>query len=141
MRESITVSPACRKNYSFRLNTINNNSLVIKVKFGSKSILFPGDIKAKAEKELVAITGDDLTSDVLISPHHGSKTSNSEIFIDSVKPETVIFSAGWRNSYRFPHPSVLKKYKERECRILRTDTHGAITISTDGQSLEVLPTI
>ncbi len=122
-------------------SNFNNNSLVIKVKFGSKSILFPGDIKSKAEKELVAIAGNDLTSDVLIAPHHGSKTSNSEFFIDSVKPETVIFSSGWRNSYRFPHPLVLKKYKDRGCSILRTDSHGAVTISIDGQSLEVLPTI
>jgi competence protein ComEC len=122
-------------------SNFNNNSLVIKVKFGSKSILFPGDIMTMAEKELVAIAGDDLTSNVLIAPHHGSSTSNSEFFIDSVNPETVIFSSGWRNSYRFPHPLVLKKYKKRECRILRTDNYGAFTISTDGQSLEVLPMI
>ncbi|MBU2521198.1 MAG: DNA internalization-related competence protein ComEC/Rec2 [Proteobacteria bacterium] len=119
----------------------NNNSLVIKVKFGSKSFLFPGDIMTMAENELVAIAGDDLTSDVLIAPHHGSRTSNSEIFIDSVNPETVIFSSGWRNSYTFPHPSVLKKYREKGCTILRTDSNGAVTISTDGQSLEVLPMI
>ena len=122
-------------------SNFNNNSLVIKVKLGSKSVLFPGDIKTKAEKELVAIAGNDLTSDVLIAPHHGSRTSNSELFIDSVNPETVIFSSGWRNSYRFPHPLVLKRYKERECRILRTDSHGAVTILIDGQSLEVSPTI
>jgi competence protein ComEC len=114
---------------------------VIKVEFGSKSFLFPGDIMTKAEKELVAISGDDLKSNVLIAPHHGSRTSSSELFIDSVKPETVIFSSGWRNRYKFPQPSVLKKYKERGCRILRTDSHGAVTISTDGNSLEVLPTI
>ncbi|MBU4127547.1 MAG: DNA internalization-related competence protein ComEC/Rec2, partial [Proteobacteria bacterium] len=119
----------------------NNNSLVIKVKFGSKSFLFPGDIMTMAENELVTIAGDDLTSDVLIAPHHGSKTSNSELFIYKVEPEIVIFSSGWGNSYRFPHPSVLKKYRERGCRILRTDSHGAVTISTDGQSLEVLPMI
>ena len=122
-------------------SNFNNNSLVIKVKFGSKSILFPGDIMSKAEKELVAIAGDDLTSDILIAPHHGSKTSNSNSFIDSVNPETVIFSSGWGNRYRFPHPSVLKKYRELGCSILRTDSHGAITISIDGQSLEVLPAI
>ncbi len=122
-------------------SNLNNNSLVIKVKFGSKSFLFPGDIMAKAEKELVAISGDDLKSNVLIAPHHGSKTSNSEFFIDSIDPEIVIFSSGWRNRYRFPHTSVLKKYKERGCRILRTDSHGAVTISTDGQSLEVSPMI
>ena len=110
-------------------SNFNNNSLVIKVKFGSKSFLFPGDIMCKAEKELVAIAGNDLKSDVLIAPHHGSKTSNSELFIDSVNPKTVIFSSEWRNSYRFPHPSVLKKYIDRGCRILRSDSHGAITIS------------
>ncbi|MBC2694185.1 MAG: DNA internalization-related competence protein ComEC/Rec2 [Desulfobacteraceae bacterium] len=120
-------------------SNLNNNSLVIKIKFGSKSFLFPGDIMTKAEKELVAISGDDLKSNVLIAPHHGSKTSSSEFFIDSVKPETVIFSSGLRNRYKFPHPSVLKRYKERGCRILRTDSHGAVTISTDGRSLEVLP--
>lgn len=128
-------------NNNRKWSNLNNNSLVIKVKFGSKSILFPGDIMSKAEKELVAIAGDDLTSTVLIAPHHGSKTSSSESFVDSVNPEIVIFSSGWRNRYRFPHPSVLKKYKERECRILRTDSQGAVTISTDGQSLEVLPMI
>ncbi len=122
-------------------SNLNNNSLVIKVEFGSKSFLFPGDIMTKAEKELVAISGDNLKSDILIAPHHGSKTSNSEFFIDSVNPEIVIFSSGWRNRYRFPQPSVLEKYKERGCRILRTDSHGAVTISTDGNSLEVLPTI
>ncbi|MDL1980796.1 MAG: DNA internalization-related competence protein ComEC/Rec2 [Deltaproteobacteria bacterium] len=128
-------------NNNRKWSNLNNNSLVIKVKFGSKSFLFPGDIMTKAEKELVAISGDDLKSNVLIAPHHGSRTSSSELFIDSVNPETVIFSSGWRNRYRFPNPSVLKKYKERGCRILRTDSHGAVTISTDGQSLEVLPTI
>jgi len=128
-------------NNNRKWSNLNNNSLVIKVEFGSKSFLFPGDIMSKAEKELVAISGDDLKSNVLIAPHHGSKTSNSELFIDRVKPETVIFSSGWRNRYRFPHTSVLKKYKERGCRILRTDSHGAVTISTDGMSLEVLPTI
>jgi competence protein ComEC len=128
-------------NNNRKWSNLNNNSLVIKVKFGSKSFLFPGDIMTKAEKELVAISGDYLKSNVLIAPHHGSRTSSSELFIDSVKPETVIFSSGWRNRYRFPNQSVLKKYKERGCRILRTDSHGAVTISTDGQSLEVLPMI
>jgi len=123
-----------------RLN-LNNNSLVIKVKFGSKSFLFPGDIMSEAEKELVVISGDDLSSNVLIAPHHGSKTSSSESFIDLVNPEIVIFSSGWKNRYKFPHPSVLKRYTDRGCRILRTDSHGAVTIYSDGKSLEVLPAI
>ena len=122
-------------------SNLNNNSLVIKVKFGLKSFLFPGDIMNKAEKELVLISGDDLISTVLIAPHHGSKTSNSESFIDSVNPEIVIFSSDRRNKYRFPHSSVLKKYRERGCRILHTDSHGAVTIYSDGKSIEVSSTI
>lgn len=119
----------------------NNNSLVLKAEFGSKSFLFPGDIMACAERELVAIAGDELKSTVLIAPHHGSRTSITGPFIDKVKPKLVIISPGWKNSFRFPHPSVLKRYRERECWILRTDSHGAVTISTDGESLSLKPIV
>lgn len=111
---------------------LNNNSLVLKAEFGTKSFLFPGDIMAYAERELIAIAGDELKSTVLLAPHHGSKTSSTELFLDKVRPELVIISSGWNNRFGFPHTSVLKRYMERNCRILRTDSHGAVTISTDG---------
>ena len=120
---------------------LNNNSLVIKITFGSQSFLFPGDIKARAEIELAAAAGDQLKSTVLIAPHHGSRTSSTETFLEKVDPDIVIVSSGWKSRFGFPHPLVLKRYKERGCRILGTARHGAVTMSTDGQALSIRPTI
>ncbi|NQT10995.1 MAG: DNA internalization-related competence protein ComEC/Rec2 [Desulfobacteraceae bacterium] len=128
-----------RKNEKWR--NINNNSLVIKVSFGSKSILFPGDIMACAERDIVATHGDGLKSTVLIAPHHGSKTSSTAMFLEKIKPEIVIISAGWKNSFRFPNPSVLKRYNENDYRIFRTDKNGAVAISIDDRALKIKPFI
>ena len=119
----------------------NNNSLVIKVALGSKSFLFPGDITAKAEQELVSMRGGTLKSTFLLAPHHGSKTSSTVSFLEQVDPEFVIISSGWRNRFGFPHPSVLKRYTARGCRILRTDSQGAFSISTDGRSVKIRPAL
>jgi competence protein ComEC len=119
----------------------NNNSIVVKVLFGSKSILFPGDIQARAERELVAVAGDNLKSTVLIAPHHGSRSSSTAEFLDTVKPEFVIMSSGGQSRYMFPHPSVLQRYTKRGCRILRTDCNGALTLFTDGRSLKIKPAV
>jgi len=119
----------------------DNNSLVIKAIFGSKSFLFTGDIKAKGEYDLVKKAGRFLKSTVLVVPHHGSKSSSTGNFIDKVEPEIAIIPVGWKNRYKFPHPEVLERYKSRRCRILRTDENGAVTMSTDGKSLTVIPTI
>jgi competence protein ComEC len=124
-----------RKTQKWR-NT-NNNSLVVKVSLNSISFLFPGDIMAEAEKELVGLAGDLLPSTVLVAPHHGSKTSSSNIFLDAVKPEIVIFSSGRSGRFKLPHDSVLKRYENRECQIWRTKINGAIHLSTDGRHLEV----
>ncbi|UCF94987.1 MAG: DNA internalization-related competence protein ComEC/Rec2, partial [Desulfobacterales bacterium] len=119
----------------------NNNSLVLRVSFGSKSFLLPGDIMAEAENELVRLAGDNLASTVLLAPHHGSKSSNTGLFLDRVKPEMVIISAGRRNRFLFPHPAALKTIRERNCRILRTDIQGAIALATDGHDLVIKPFI
>jgi competence protein ComEC len=120
---------------------VNNNSLVLKVSFGAKSFLFPGDIKARAEFELVSTKGDKLKSTVLLAPHHGSKTSSTERFLEKVEPETVVISSGWKYRFGFPHPSVLKRYQNKRCRILGTARDGAISMSTDGQALTIRPFI
>lgn len=120
---------------------LNNNSLVIKISFGSKSILFPGDIMAQAERNIVATHGDELKSTILIAPHHGSKTSSTAMFLEKINPEIVIISAGWKNRFRFPHLSVLKRYNENNCRIFRTDKNGALMISSDGRALKIKPFI
>jgi competence protein ComEC len=120
---------------------VNNDSLVLKISFGATSFLFPGDIKAQAEYELVSTAGNKLKSTILLAPHHGSKTSSSEKFLEKVGPEMVIISSGWKYKFGFPHPSVLKRYQKKSCRILGTALNGAISISTDGQALTIRPYI
>jgi len=119
----------------------NNNSMVLKITRGGVSFLFPGDIGADAERELIQIAGDRLESTVLIAPHHGSKTSSSRAFLEAVNPEVIVISAGWKNRFHFPHPSVMKRYKEIGARIYRTDLDGAIRMETDGRELVVAPTL
>ncbi len=113
----------------------NNNSMVIKIVFGTVSFLFPGDIEAAAEKELVAIMGADLKSRVLFSPHHGSSSSSSRLFMEKVSPEIVIISSGFHNRFKFPHKSVLNRYDILGCRFYNTAKDGSVTIQTDGKSL------
>jgi competence protein ComEC len=117
----------------------NNNSLVARISLGSISLLFPGDISAEAEGELVRTSARDLSSTVLLAPHHGSRTSSTQSFLDCVDPQIVVISAGWKNRFYFPHPDVLKRYQKQDCRIFRLDQHGAVTLVTDGQNLAVKP--
>lgn len=118
---------------------INNNSLAVHARFGNVSMLFPGDIKAGAEKEMVALYGDHLQSRVLVAPHHGSKTSSSMEFVEAVKPRIVIFTTGVNNRFKFPHPSVIKRYQDMGATLLNTATHGAVRICTDGNELTLTP--
>jgi len=119
----------------------NNNSLVMKASLKSTSFLFPGDIMAEAEKELVHLAGNNLSSKVLIAPHHGSKTSSSKIFLNAVNPAVVIISSGRNNRFKFPNLAVLKRYDKQGCTIWRTNVSGAIRLATDGEHLEVKPFI
>ncbi len=115
----------------------NNNSLVLKVSFGDISFLFPGDIMAEAEKELVSLSGADLACTVLLAPHHGSRSSSSRLFLSHAQPDVAVISAGWKNRFKFPHSTVLEAYEKSGCRIMRTDQNGAITFITDGKRLHI----
>ncbi len=117
----------------------NNNSIVVKIVYGSVSFLFTGDILADAEAELCELYGDRLKSDVLIAPHHGSKTSSTERFLKYVNPKIVVISCGWKNMFHFPHSSVLERYAKYSRDVYRTDINGAIVFQTDGESLSVRP--
>ena len=115
----------------------NNNSLVLKVSYGQHAFLFPGDIMAMGEKTLVAAAGKNLKSTVLVSPHHGSGSSSTALLIEQVHPQIVVVSCGFMNRFHFPDKKVLKRYESLGCRTLRTDLHGAVSISTDGRKMKV----
>ena len=109
----------------------NDDSLVIKLSYGEVDVLFTGDIGEAAETRLIA-SGQDLRSEILKVPHHGSRTSSSAAFLDAVQPRCAIFSLGAGNRYQFPHPEVVARYEGRGCRLWRTDVSAAITLRTDG---------
>jgi competence protein ComEC len=109
----------------------NDSSLVLRISIGRTAFLFAGDIGAGAESEILE-AGGDLRSTVLKSPHHGSGTSSSVPFLQSVHPDDVLISVGEANRYGFPTPPVLERYRSLGATVYRTDLHGAIECSTDG---------
>jgi len=117
--------------------TANNNSLVLKASFGKTSILFTGDIEQRAERELAETSCDRLSSQVLLVPHHGSSSSSTAPFLACVDPRVAVVSAGWQNVFGFPHGDVVRTYSARNCRLLRTDRHGAITIVSDSKGIAI----
>ncbi len=110
----------------------NDDSLVLKLSYGEVDILFTGDIEMNAETRLIR-SQQDLQSEVLKVPHHGSRSSSSARFLDRVQPRYAIFSLGKDNRYQLPHAEVVARYQERNCVQLRTDRLGAIILKTDGK--------
>ena len=110
----------------------NDSSLVMRIIYGERSFLFTGDIGERAERLLAQ---KSVRADVLKAPHHGSKYSSSAVFLGAVRPSVVVVSAGWLNSFGFPHAEALERYKEAGAEVMRTDTSGAVTMETDGKTL------
>ncbi|MFY9531551.1 MAG: ComEC/Rec2 family competence protein [Candidatus Acidiferrales bacterium] len=114
----------------------NNNSLVLRLTDGKITFLLPGDIEQKVEAELVH-QGESLTADFLKVPHHGSKTSSTEAFLDAVAPKVAVISVGEANPFGQPFPDVVERYQAWGARLFRTDRDGAVTARTDGQTLSI----
>ena len=122
---------------SDRWRSTNNNSLVVKASYGEASFLFAGDIMAPAERELVYLAGGRLASRVLIAPHHGSRSSSSQQFLEAVDPEVIVVSCSRNGRFNFPHPEILERYKDLGVSIFRTDLNGAVRLSTNGQLIRI----
>ncbi|MEE3002952.1 MAG: DNA internalization-related competence protein ComEC/Rec2, partial [Pseudomonadota bacterium] len=117
---------------SYRFKEKNNNSCVLKVYNRYNSILIPGDIEKKAESKLVSDQLSNLKSDILIAPHHGSKGSSSKLFVNTVRPEKVIFSTGKINRFSFPHRDTLKRYEcSSKVSCMNTANTGTIVIGSN----------
>jgi competence protein ComEC len=107
---------------------LNNRSMVLKITFAGVSILFPGDIEDEGEKRLLRRVGARVRSDILLSPHHGSRTSSSEAFLKMVAPEICVISSGEDRYNRFPDPLVLKRLAEIECESICISHSGAVAV-------------
>jgi competence protein ComEC len=122
----------------------NDRSCVIRVASRGGSALLAADIERQAEAEIVAREANRLRADVLVVPHHGSRTSSTPAFVSSVSPSVALVSAGWRNRFRQPAPEVVARYQAQGAVILRTDLHGALRArlpAAEGRPVEAWPLV
>ncbi|MGL4713387.1 MAG: DNA internalization-related competence protein ComEC/Rec2, partial [Shewanella sp.] len=120
--------------------TGNNGSCVIRINDDWQSLLLTGDIEKQTEMSLLsrALSGEyTLQSEVLVAPHHGSKTSSTAAFIDAVAPKLVLFPAGFANRWGFPIPTVVERYQQREITHLTTGIEGQISVIFQQSEREV----
>lgn len=109
---------------------MNNNSLVLRLSWGSTSFLLPGDIQEEAERDLLA-SGLDPKSVVLKVPHQGAANALDATFLTSVAPETALISVGAGNRFGHPAPATLQKLAG--LKVYRTDTNGTIRVTCDAR--------
>jgi len=105
----------------------NDSSCVLEIRGPGGSALLTGDIEADAESELVE--GDLSPVDVVVAPHHGSRTSSTEVFVRALQPRLAVFSAGYRNRWNFPREDVVERWRARGAQIFTTSRSGAIEIA------------
>jgi competence protein ComEC len=138
VRLSFLNPPVMKQSQRISLNPslLNNQSLVMKIQFKQIAILLTGDIEQEAEYRMMR-KGLPVKADLLKIPHHGSASSSTQAFLERVKPSVAILSVSERNLGRLPHPEVSRRYERLGTRIFRTDKHGAITVVTNGEKIEI----
>ena len=114
-----------------REGSANNNSVVTRLTYGQVSVLLTGDIEAVVERQLVAQEAP-LASTVLKAAHHGSCSSTTEEFLDTVDPEVVVISVGADNDFGHPCDDVLERLEAQGLPIYRTDEQGTVKVVSDG---------
>jgi len=109
----------------------NALSCVLRVSAGARSVLLTGDIEA-AQEVALRVRDNDLRSEVLLVPHHGSRTSSTGGFLDAVAPRLALVQAAYRSRFGHPAPDVMARYAVRGISIVRSDECGAWTAAADG---------
>ncbi|MDP1665181.1 MAG: DNA internalization-related competence protein ComEC/Rec2 [Methylobacter sp.] len=115
----------------------NDNSCVLKIQSKHGTVLLTGDIEAAAESWLVETYDEALKADVLVAPHHGSKTSSTVGFLQVIQPDYVLIPAGYRNQFGHPHRDVLARYRQANAKWLNSADSGAIVANVKSNVLVV----
>lgn len=118
-----------------RLAGDNDHSCVLRIRYGNSQVLLPGDIEVAGERELVSFLSTLATQgeqqgaryDLIVAPHHGSRSSSTAELLDIVRPKAVVYSVGFGNRFGFPHESVGMRYKLLGAEEYRTDRDGALS--------------
>lgn len=104
----------------------NDGSCVLRIRAGATTALVTGDVESVAEREMLEV-GVLETVDVLVVPHHGSRTSSSPSFVATTRPRWAVHSVGHRNRWNFPAPAVVQRWRDAGARQRRTSSSGAIS--------------
>ncbi|WP_310599454.1 DNA internalization-related competence protein ComEC/Rec2 [Desulfobulbus sp.] len=116
--------------------SINDRSLVVRLRYKMRSFLFPGDIGNASENRLLR-AGIAVQSDVLLAPHHGSRTSAGASFMDAVAPALIVVSAGRRGQETHPAKEHLARWRQLQIPALITARTGTVTVRTNGEDMHV----
>lgn len=115
----------------------NGASVVMNLSYGRVDVLLPGDIEEAAEQDLVGAYGDQLASEVVKVPHHGSETSSTDPFVEAVTDETThphaVVSVGRSNRFGMPSANVISRWASRGADVSSTAHRGAVWLRTDGR--------
>ena len=139
---------ACRKGDSWQWNDVeftilhpddslykktNNQSCVLRIDAPGGTVLLTGDIEKNVEWLLLTNERDQLDVDILLVPHHGSKSSSTPAFIEAVSPKIAVFASGYRNRYRLPSEEILQRYTQSDTKLYASGLDGAIEIKIDAE--------
>jgi competence protein ComEC len=125
-----------RADYNEASGKDNDLSCVLRIVSPYGSVLLPGDIEKRSESRLLR-SSVNLRTDLLIAPHHGSRTSSTPEFVRAVGPGLTVFSVGYRNRFGHPHPAVNARYRGAGSRTLRTDLSGALLVAMSPSGVDV----
>lgn len=114
----------------------NNDSVVLRITFGRRSLLLTGDIEKSGEKALVA-SGRELRADVVKVPHHGSRSSSTLPFVTATAARFAIVSVGQNSMFGHPHAEVVERWQASGAQVFTTGKCGTITVATDRTDLTV----
>lgn len=112
----------------------NNNSVVLRLSYGDVSFLLTGDIEREAE-DLILSYGENIQSTIVKVPHHGSRTSSTQAFVDAVNAKYAVVSVGRHSIFGHPHPDIVRRWNAGA--VMTTGENGTIKFSTDGSHLEI----
>jgi competence protein ComEC len=108
--------------------SVNDNSLVVRIDWAGRSLLFTGDVEEEGELALVDRYGGAIASDVVKVAHHGSPTSSTPRFVRATSPRLAVISCGVANRFGFPSAAVEARWRAAGAVVRRTDRAGAIAV-------------
>lgn len=124
--------PSANVNYA----SGNNDSIVFRLEFDSRSILLTGDVETAGERGILPAQ-KELRADVIKVAHHGSKTSSTDAFVAATRPSFAIISVGQTSIFGHPNAEVVKRWADSGARVMTTGRNGTISVITDGRALNV----